>query len=110
MVRGLGMQDARYAILATLHAHGGAATSQQVIEATGMSPALVSYHLRAMEAHQLVTADVEDGKRRGVTVTWTTNYAVLQSEWAQMARRILGTANLDADATPPQGKIAPETD
>lgn len=48
-------------------------TSHQLAERVGVPVASLHRHLRLLEHHGLIGADVEAGHRRGQTVTWRTD-------------------------------------
>lgn len=64
----------------------GALTARDLADQIGVHVGSVHRHLVVLERHDLVTTDVNPGKRRGQTVVWRTDTAKVD-EWAQVWAR-----------------------
>ncbi|MDE0776286.1 MAG: helix-turn-helix domain-containing protein [Nocardioides sp.] len=64
----------------------GALTAGSLAEQIGVHVGSVHRHLVMLEQHELVTTDVDPGKRRGQMVLWRTNTSRL-AEWAEVWER-----------------------
>lgn len=62
------------------------ATAGDLAEQIGVHHGSVHRHLVVLEQHELVTTDVDPGKRRGQTVVWRTDTAKV-AEWAEVWAR-----------------------
>lgn len=61
-------------------------TAHDLAERIGVHVGSVHRHLVVLEQHNLVTTDVDPGRRRGQTVLWRTDRAEV-AEWAELWAR-----------------------
>lgn len=66
----------------------GASTAHDLAEQIGVHVGSIHRHLVVLEQHDLVTTDVDRGKRRGQMVLWRTDTAMVMNRaqvWARYA-------------------------
>jgi len=81
VVTALGLNRAKVAILVALAQEGGSADTPRLHAVTGLARTILLRYLKDLEADGYVSGVPDEGGRRpGVRVHWTTNYAHLEAE------------------------------